>query len=54
MLFHHDDEQRSIRPQPPLRPEGYGVVTPSALLPHLNDDPASQSARRLASGATTP
>ena len=37
-----------------MRPEGYGGVTPSALLPRLNDVPASQSARCLASGATPP
>ena len=54
MLLHHDDEQRSIRLRTPMRPKGYGDVTPSALLPPLNDVPASLSARRLASGATSP
>ncbi len=44
MLLHHDDEQRSIRLRTPMRPKGYGDVTPSRLLPPLNDVPASLSA----------
>ena len=37
MLLHHDDEQRSIRLRTPMRPKGYGDVTPSRLLPPLTD-----------------
>ena len=53
MLLHHDDEQRSMRLRTPMRPKGYGDVTPSASLPPLNDVPASLSARRLAAGGRT-
>ena len=41
MMLHHDDEQRSIRLRTTMRPKGYGDFTPSALLPPLNDVPAS-------------
>ena len=53
MPLHHDDEQRSIRLRTPMRPKGYGDVTPFALLPPLNDVPASLSARRQAACGRT-
>ena len=53
MLFHHDDEQRSIPTATPVRPEGYGGVTPGALLPGISPDPLL-GRWCLAAGATPP